>query len=642
MAKSKAEGDKGRGGELPLVLLPGTLCDERVFAPLLERLGDRPAIVGDIGGTDDMAAVADRILAVAPPRFALLGFSLGGIVALEIAARAPDRVAGLALVDSTARPVPGELHDERRAAARDAAKAGVGRHAGETLWKSYVGAARQDDEALRRLIVAMAEAGGARTLALQTELGLARADSRPRLPAFAGPALVLGGEEDALCTPDMQREMAGLLPDASLVLIPGAGHFALLETPDAVASAVAAWLDRVGGVHAATDHVIQESSVGGSMSESAGKSIKAVDNKGRSAGDDAVLQVERRDFTQLVPDNRPRVQSMKGFDDCYTDIVDYIVRCTHKIWDERDVGLIYTHYTHNCVAYTTLGTMYDRETHIRDTIQRLVEFPDRRGMAQQVIWRGDDVDGFYTSHMTHGLGRHTEFGPMGKPTGRTFCTRTVAECMILENRIYKEWIVRDNMAQLVQLGVDPHAYAETIARKKFETGETVLEISENRRLLGQYPPESEADVSVAHNDGEAELLRWLHHIYNKRMFGKIQEIYAPNCQWHGPLMRELYGVAAVLQQTMRLVALMPDCAFVPQHICSNESEEGGVKYALRWTLDGHHMGYGALGAPTGHKLFVMGVTHFHVKDGKIVDEWVVYDELSMLVQIKLAAMQAAA
>jgi hypothetical protein len=88
-----------------------------------------------------------------------------------------------------------------------------------------------------------------------------------------------------------------------------------------------------------------------------------------------VLQVERRDFTQLVPENRPRVQSMRGFDDCYTDIVDYIVRCTHRIWDERDVGLIYSHYTHNCVAYTTLGTMYDRETHIRDTIQRLVEFP---------------------------------------------------------------------------------------------------------------------------------------------------------------------------------------------------------------------------------------------------------------------------
>ena len=106
-------------------------------------------------------------------------------------------------------------------------------------------------------------------------------------------------------------------------------------------------------------------------------------------------------------------------------------------------------------------------------------------------------------------------------------------------------------------------------------------------------------------------------------------------------MRDLNGIAAVLQQTMRLVALMPDCAFVPQHICSNESEEGGEKIAIRWILEGHHLGYssGALGAPTGHKLVVMGITHLHLRDGKIIEEWVLYDELSMLVQVKLAAMQ---
>jgi predicted ester cyclase len=356
----------------------------------------------------------------------------------------------------------------------------------------------------------------------------------------------------------------------------------------------------------------------------------------------AVLQVERRDYLDLVPDDRPRAHSLRGFDDCYTDIVDYIVRCTHRIWDERDVGLIYTHYTHNCVIYGVLGTMYDRETIVRETIQRIVELPDRRGMATQVIWRGNDVDGFYTSHMTHGVGRHTENGMWGKPTGRTFVTRTVADCMILENKIYREWVVRDNLALLVQLGVDPHAYAQTLAKQKFDRGETVLEVSENRRLLGQNPPEAEADLSIAHNDDEAELLRWLHHIYNKRMFGKIQDIYASNCQWHGPLMRELYGVAAVLQQTMRLVALIPDGAFVPQHVCSTPSEEGGVKIAVRWIYDGHHLGYGALGAPTGHKLVVMGMTHFHIVNGKIIDEWVVYDDLSLLVQLKLGDLQASA
>ena len=384
---------------------------------------------------------------------------------------------------------------------------------------------------------------------------------------------------------------------------------------------------------------------GGSMSDDTAKSANVAGaGSGRSSqgGTSAVLQVERRDYTQLVPRDRPRAQGMRGFDECYTDIVDYIIRCTHRIWDERDVGLIYSHYTHNCVAYTTLGTMYDRETHIRDTIQRLAEFPDRRGMAIQVIWNGNDADGFYTSHMTHGQGRHTEYGSWGRPTGRTFVTRTVAECMILENRIYKEWIVRDNMGPLHQVGFDPHAFAMGIARAKFDRGEKLLDLGENRRLLGQNPPQEAADLSIANNEGEAELLGWLHHIYNKRLFGKVHEIYAPNCQWHGPLMRELYGQAAVLQQTLRFVAMMPDGSFVPQHICSVNSEEGGRKYAVRWVFDGHHLGYGSLGAPTGHHLFVMGVTHFHVVDGKIIDEWVVYDELSMLVQLKLAELSRAA
>ena len=364
--------------------------------------------------------------------------------------------------------------------------------------------------------------------------------------------------------------------------------------------------------------------------------------RAESSGPRSVLQVERRDFTDLVPTQRERAQSMRGFDPCYTDIVDYIVRCTHRIWDERDVGLIYTHYTHNCVAYSSLGTVYNREDVVRETIQRIVELPDRRGMATQVIWRGDAVNGFYTSHLVTGTGRHTEYGMFGKPTGRTFVARTIADCMIHENKIYREWLVRDNMALIVQLGLDPQAVATGMARKQFERGNTVVEIGENRRMIGQYPPADKADTSIAHNDTEVQMLEWLHHIYNKRMFGKIESIYAPNVQWHGPLMRELFGVAAVLQQTMRLVAMIPDGYLVPQHICSNRCEEGGEKIAVRWVMDGHHLGYGSLGAPSGHHLFVMGMSHFHVVDGKIVDEWVVYDDLSLLVQLKLAEMAGAA
>lgn len=359
-------------------------------------------------------------------------------------------------------------------------------------------------------------------------------------------------------------------------------------------------------------------------------------------GPEQVLQVERRDYTQLAPTDRPRRQSLRGFDPQYTDIVDFIVRVTHQIWDERDIGLIYDCYTHNAVLYHSLGVMFDRETIVRDTIQRLVSFPERRGMATQVIWRGNDEEGFYTSHLVTGQGRHTQFGHFGEPTGRTFVSRTVADCMIHEGRFYREWVVADNMAIVKQLGIDPNIRAARAAKDMFDKGETVIDIGENRRLLGQYPPETKADLSIAHTEREAQTLQWLHDVYNRRMFGQLKDLYAPNCQWHGPLMKELYGRAAVLHQTLGLVGSIPDCSYVPQHICSNPSEEGGEKVAVRWVMEGHHTGYGILGEPTGQRLFIMGMSHFHYKNGQIVDDWTVYDELAILTQIKLGQMAKAA
>ena len=358
-----------------------------------------------------------------------------------------------------------------------------------------------------------------------------------------------------------------------------------------------------------------------------------------AGGEERVLQVERRDYTALAPTDRQRAQSLRGYDPIYTDIVDYIVRCTHRIWDERDVGLIYTHYTHNAVMYTATGAVYNREEIIRDTIQRLVTFPERRGMATQVIWRGTDEEGFYTSHYVTGSGRHTQPGPYGKPTGRSFSTRTVADCLSYENRIYREWMVTDSMGLIKQLGLDPHAVAAARARELVEKAAQV-DIGEVGRLHGQMPPEAEPDLSLAHSDLEAECLRSLHEIYNRRMFGRIRDWYAPQVQWHGPLMKEVYGRAGVLHQTLALVGSIPDCIYTPQHICSNPCEEGGTKVAVRWVMEGHNTGWGLLGEPSGRRLFVLGMTHLHLREGRVVEDWTVYDELALLTQIKMAEMLA--
>ena len=352
-----------------------------------------------------------------------------------------------------------------------------------------------------------------------------------------------------------------------------------------------------------------------------------------------ILQLERLDYVDMTP--AKRVTSMEGFDPIYTDIVDYIVRCTHRIWDERNIGLIYTHYTHNIVLYHTMGTIYEREAVVQDTIQRLVAFPERRGAATQVIWNGNDQEGFYTSHLVTGSGRHTQHGQYGPPTGHTFTSRTIADCMVYRNRIYREWVVADQMAIMEQLGVDPNMVAEKKAKTLFARGLTGIDIGESGRLPGQLPPEPEPDLSIASNEIERRTLRWLHEVFNHRMFGQINQIYAPNCTYHGPKMAELYGPAAVSHQHLGLLGSIPDAAYMAHRICSNPCGEGGVKVAVRWTIEGHHLGYGILtelGEPTGQRLHILGITHYHYKKGKIVDEWNVYNELALLVQIKLGQM----
>jgi len=227
--------------ELPLLLLPGTLCDERVFAPLMERLPGQATIVAEMIGADTTPELAGKLLSLAPPRFALAGFSLGGIVAMEMIAQAPDRIARLALIGTTARPDPEANAALRRRAADRAREVGAASYIEDT-WPLPVAPANADAKELRDLLIDMAQRGGAAALASQSEVAIHRADSRPRLKDIAVRTLVLCGAQDEVCPPELHREMADLIPGATLAVIPDAGHFVLIERPDAVAAHVGAWL----------------------------------------------------------------------------------------------------------------------------------------------------------------------------------------------------------------------------------------------------------------------------------------------------------------------------------------------------------------------------------------------------------------
>ncbi|MGD9845036.1 MAG: alpha/beta fold hydrolase [Variibacter sp.] len=226
----------------PILLIPGLNCSARLYAaqiPALWPFG--PVTVADHRCDDGMAGIAARILAAAPPRFALAGLSMGGYIAFEILRQAPERVARLALLDTG----PG-VDDAARKVVRDAQIAGTraGRHMEitETLYPRYVHPGRHADAALQRVVHAMAEDTGADAFVRQLTAIKTRADARPLLPGIACPTLVLVGDHDEATPPALSREMAEAIPGASLVVVPECGHLSTLEKPDAVNAALVDWM----------------------------------------------------------------------------------------------------------------------------------------------------------------------------------------------------------------------------------------------------------------------------------------------------------------------------------------------------------------------------------------------------------------
>ena len=246
-------GEQARDGEsLPLVMLPGTLCDGRIFQPLQQRLASTPTQVIVTRHACSLEQAADEVLAQMPERFMLLGFSLGGMVAMETALRAPERVRALVLISTTPLPVPPERHAGRRALVEEARTQPMRRFIRERLWAEYGGA--PNDARTLPLIEQMADELGAKTFAAQTEMALRRCSFFPRLNAITCPTLIVGGMDDLLCPPGVHAQLAEAVSTSTCVILPGAGHFALFEQPDEVATPVAAWLHTLKQQRAAAAH----------------------------------------------------------------------------------------------------------------------------------------------------------------------------------------------------------------------------------------------------------------------------------------------------------------------------------------------------------------------------------------------------
>ena len=227
---------------LPVVLVPGLLCTARLYAeqiPALWRFG--AVTVADHTRDDSMAAIARRILAAAPPHFALAGLSMGGYIAFEIVRQAPERVAKLAILDSR---VGAELPAQTatRLPLIELAKTGRFAEIADRLFPVFVHRDRVGDAALKSIVRTMAEDTGPDAFLRETQAIMTRADARPGLAAIACPTLVLVGDSDQLTPPKLAEEIASGIRGARLVVVADCGHISTLERPAAVNQALVEWM----------------------------------------------------------------------------------------------------------------------------------------------------------------------------------------------------------------------------------------------------------------------------------------------------------------------------------------------------------------------------------------------------------------
>lgn len=227
---------------LPLVLVPGLLCSARLYGPQIAALWPFGQVaVADHRRDADMAAIAVRILAAAPPRFALAGLSMGGYIAFAMLRLAPERIARLALLDTAAGP---DLPEQKVGREKFIAMAEAGKLTDvvEMLTPRFLHRSRQNDEALKRVVRDMAAETGPEAFVRQQKAIMSRPDARPLLASIRCPSLVLVGEGDELTPPELAKEIAGGISGARLVVVPDCGHLSTLEKPEAVNAALTDWL----------------------------------------------------------------------------------------------------------------------------------------------------------------------------------------------------------------------------------------------------------------------------------------------------------------------------------------------------------------------------------------------------------------
>lgn len=342
-----------------------------------------------------------------------------------------------------------------------------------------------------------------------------------------------------------------------------------------------------------------------------------------------VLSVATTDIAEMMAPGTERRMALPGFDPEFVDFPHYIIRITERIWHDREVDLCLKWYSEDCAIHTLAGPITGAQTVVDNTWATLTAFPDRRLDGDNVIWSDEGDGSFLSSHLITSKMTNLGDSDFGPATGKRVLVRTIADCLCRENRVVEEWLVRDNLALVEQLGFDPLAVAARQAAADAARGRSLVEVLAPYHADTLAAPDATPDTAAAQvaidllraawQDGDEGKARSLSDFRLNAWVPGGRFLYGPDqtAEWRGPV-RAAFGPRARLRI---------------EHIAEVPYLGEARDVAVRWSLAGWHESDGAYGDATGAPLLIIAVSHFRVIAGRVREEVTIWDDIAVLRQI---------
>ncbi|ATY12295.1 hypothetical protein CU254_18845 [Amycolatopsis sp. AA4] len=307
----------------------------------------------------------------------------------------------------------------------------------------------------------------------------------------------------------------------------------------------------------------------------------------------------------------------------YEDPDDFIREVTDRIWVQRDISYIVDNYEPDSIVHGGLGTVTGRDGVIEGSLMRIAQVPQHVGQAEDVVWEARGDDAFLSSHLVFSADIHLVNGrpvPIRK--------RTIANCLYRRGRMVEEWVVRDDLADCLQLGLDPAEVARGLRFRGYE---------------GSMTKPAPADVLAAGDSGprpdehrpECEMvLEFVEEVWNARRLHKVADFMHRDLFLHTVGDRTVLRPDGYQKDLLAQIAPFPDARFEIRDVQANDAARyAGLRIAVLWVMRGTYRGVADFGPLTGKPVELLGVSQFLVQNGRIVREVRVFDQISLRAQI---------